>query len=136
MKLTGERLEEEALAEEMTIPVIEERIVVGRREVVTDRILLQKTIHAREDVVEIPLISRSFEVLRFPSEKVVDAAPPVRVDGDTTIYSIIEERLVKQIVVIEEIHVTLRQKQVVESRVVTLKREEVSVEHVEASSEK
>lgn len=121
--------------ESFTIPVIEEQLVVSRREAVTDTVLLRKSVHAHEQLVEIPLVSRKFEIERVAMERVVDAAPPVRTDGDTTVYSIVEERLVKQFVVVEEIRVTVVQTQTLESKVVTLSREEVAVEHVASDSD-
>lgn len=65
-------------------------------------------------------------------ERVVDAAPPVRSEGDTTVYSIVEERVVKQIVVVEEIHVNMIETHTQQQRVVSLLREEISVEHLAA----
>jgi stress response protein YsnF len=118
-----------ANAKSLTIPILEEQPVVSKREVVTDTILLRKTVDEQECLVEIPLIRREFTVERIPQDRVVEEVPPVRIDGDTTIYSVVEERIVKQMVVVEEIRVKLVEMQRTDSQVVTLLREQVFVEH-------
>ena len=59
----------------------------------------------------------------------VDAPPPVRQEGDTTVYSLVEEQLVltKQLVLREELHVTRRDTERRDNRTVTLQRETIEV---------
>ena len=89
---------------------------------------------AREERVEEDLEQVQVFVERFAVGRVVDAVPPVRVEGDVTIMSVVEEELVlvRRLVLKEEVHlrtvrtvshhaetITLRQQDVVITRTPT-----------------
>lgn len=111
------------------VPVIEETLVVGKRPVVTDRVVLTKTVEEEEKVIELPILTRTFSIERFPMNYVVDTPPAVRQDGATTTYALVEERFVKQLVVVEEIRITEHETQEMVSQVVNLRRDRISVDH-------
>ena len=67
-----------------------------------------------------------------PCERIVNERPAVRQQGDTTIYSVVEEQLVvtRQLMLREEIHVTLHESERRDTSTYTLQREHVEVEHI------
>ncbi len=87
---------------------------------------------AFEQALNESLAVRTFEVDRVALNQTVDSVPPVRQEGAMTIYPIVQERLVvrKELVLVEEIRVTQRDTEVLDTRVVTLHREQIDVERV------
>ncbi len=110
---------------EQIIPIVEERLTVEKRTVVTGKVLLEKHLQEYQEMLDIPLAVRSFDVERVLVNKPVQSAPPVRTEGGTTIYSLVEEQLVltTQLILREEIHVTQRDAERRDTRTVTLTRE-------------
>ncbi len=125
----GEGAGEIGAGEGMTIPVVEERLVVGRKVMPTARVLLEKHVHEYEETLDIPLAVRTFDIERVVMNEPVATAPGVRVEGETTIYPIVEEQLVvtSQLILKEELRVTRRDTERRDQRTVTLKRESVTV---------
>ena len=119
------------LVEEKVIPVIEETAVVYKERVVTDRVRLHKRVQATREVLDIPVQTESLEVERVPVGRWIAAPADIRHEGDTTIYPVVEEVLVveKRLRLVEEVRVTRRRatRQVREE--VSLRREEILVEH-------
>jgi stress response protein YsnF len=68
-------------------------------------------------------------VERVPIGKVVDEPPQVRREGDTIVIPVLEERLLKQVVLVEEVHVRRRRHTENISEPVTLRRERVDISH-------
>ena len=113
-----------------TIPIVEEQLTVGKRVVPTGRVLLHKTVQEYQETLDEPLAVRTFDIERVVLNQVVDSAPPVRTDGDTTVYPLVEEQMVltKQLVLKEEVRVTRRDTERRDHQVVTLRREHLVVE--------
>ena len=111
--------------DEIRVPVIEEAISVGVREVVAGSV----TVHTHAEVEEFTL-SRDLARSRVAVERVainrrVDQAPAERMDGDVRILPVLEERLIvsKELWLVEELHIrreeTIEQVDVPVSRRVT-----------------
>jgi uncharacterized protein (TIGR02271 family) len=83
-----------------------------------------------QETLDEPLAVRTFDIERVALNQVVDSAPPVRTEGATTIYPVIEEQMVltKQLVLKEEVRVTRRDTERRDHQVVTLRREHLIVE--------
>ncbi len=115
--------------ETVLIPIVEERLEVGKRTVVSGKVLLEKHVHAYDERLDVPLAVRTFDVERVVLNQPVDKSPEVRVDGETTIYPIVEEQLVltTQLILKEELRVTQRDTERRDTRTVTLKRESITV---------
>lgn len=116
--------------EGVLIPLIEEQLHVGKRTIETGKVLLQKSVENFETALNEPLAVRTYDVERMLKNEPVEAAPPVRQEGDRTIYSLVEERLIltKQLVLREEVHLVRRDTERIDTQVVTLKREHLVVE--------
>ncbi len=112
------------------IPLVEERLEVGKRTVETGKVHLQKSSEAYDVTLNEPLAVNTWKVERVPKNEVVAEAPASRQDGSTTIYPIVEERLIltKQLVLVEEIHVTRELSERRDTQTVTLRRETLSVD--------
>ena len=114
------------------IPLVEERLEIGKRTVATGTVRLNKTIQEYTEALDETLAIRTFDVERIVMNQPVDAPPPVRQEGNTTIYSLVEERLVltKELVLKEEIRIIQRDTERHDTQVVTLHKEHIWVERV------
>lgn len=126
----------EARLEKAVIPIIEEKVVIGKEIVETGKVRISKRVSEHEEIVDEPLLHEQVAVERVAINQFVDAPPEIRHDGDTMIIPVIEERIVvaKRLFLVEELHV---KKQIVESHQpqrITLRKEEVEVNRV-ANSE-
>ena len=96
------------LTEEHIIPVIAEQLEVGKRTVETGTVRLLKHTEERIETVDAPLTRVRYEVEHVPVDRVVAEPPPIRYEGDTTIYPVLEENLIvtRELRLREEIRVT------------------------------
>ena len=119
------------------ISVIAERLSVTKRVVDSGSgVRLRKVVHRDlVDVVE-PLALENLEVRRVSVNREVEGPIGIRYVGDTTVFSILEERLVirKQLVLVEEIHVTKVSQTDRTSSQVSLRREEIIIERQDSAS--
>jgi len=96
--------------DEIRVPVVEETAVVEKRTVETGRVRVRTAVEERTELVRDALVREDVEIVRREVNEIVDEAPPVRTEGDTTILPVVEEVLViqKRLVVREEIHIRRR----------------------------
>jgi uncharacterized protein (TIGR02271 family) len=96
---------------DLSLPVTEERLEVGREVVDTGRTLrLRKEVDAVPERVSEPVATDVVDVQRVPVGRVVDQAPAVRQEGDVMVVPVVKERMVirKELVLVEEIRLTRR----------------------------
>ena len=119
---------------EERIALVEEEARINKREVVTGRVRIRTRVEEAEETVRGTLDEEVVEVERVPVDRIADAAPAVRQDGDVTIIPVMEEVLVveKRLVLKEELHVRRRRTQESVEVPVTLRRERVEVERLPA----
>jgi uncharacterized protein (TIGR02271 family) len=119
---------------EERIALVEEEARIDKREVVTGRVRIRTRVEEAEETVRGTLDEEVVEVERVPVDRIVEAAPAVRQDGDVTIIPVMEEVLVveKRLVLKEELHVRRRRTQETVEVPVTLRRERVEVERLPA----
>jgi len=124
--------------ENVSVPVIEEELEVGKRRVEGDRVSVRTIPRERTEVVEQPLESMEVEIERIAIDREIDTAPEIRNDGDTMIIPIVEERLVveKRLFLREEVHVHRRRVVTQFRQNVTLRSQEVVVERRDAASDR
>ena len=122
--------ERESDAASLVVPIVEEQLTVGKRTVATGTVRLEKTVQEYQQTLDEPLAVRTFDIERVVLNRVIDAVPEVRQEGDTTIYPLIEERLIltKELILKEELRVTKRDTERRDTQVVTLRREHMTVE--------
>lgn len=93
-------------ADEVRVPLVEERVQVEKVEVETDRVRVRTVVDEHSETIEQVLRTGRLEVRHIPFDQEVAEAPAPRQDGDTLIVSIMEERLVKRLFLVEEVHIT------------------------------
>jgi uncharacterized protein (TIGR02271 family) len=115
---------------EATVPVLEDRLHVGRQVVEAGAVRLRKEVDVQPAQVREQVATDVLDVQRVPVGRVVDAAPAVRHDGDVMVVPVVQERLVvrKVLVLVEELRVTRRVEQSTATAEVPLRREHVRVE--------
>ncbi len=113
-----------------TLQVVEERLSVRKRRRSTGGVQVSTRTEIIDAVAEVDLDRYRVEVTRVPVGRVVDAAPVARAEGDTTIIPVVEERLVmvKQLFLVEEIHVRHVLERETVREPVTLRRQRAVVE--------
>ncbi len=111
------------------VPIIGEELEISKRVVPTAQVRLQKNTETFDVKLDEPLTASSVRVERVALGHVVEVAPAVRLEGSTTVYPLLEERLIltKQLVLIEEVHVTPEFSERRDTQLVTLRRERLDV---------
>jgi stress response protein YsnF len=125
------RTREATRADGAVVPVVHEEIAVGKRRVRTGTVRVRKIVRERVAVVDEPLVRERVVVERLRLDRVVDAPPPPRHEGDTLVVTVVEEVLVKQLRAVEEIRITKQHSVARRPTRVPLRREEVTVERDE-----
>lgn len=113
------------------ISVIEEELSVGKREVITGRVRLEKHVDTEEITFDLERVDRSFSVERRPVGQVYDTPPEaVRQEGDATVYAVIREVpvVVTRYELVEEIVVSARREVTSEAQTVQRRVERVDIE--------
>lgn len=118
---------------ERVVPVVEEELVTGTREVKTGTVRVRKEVERIPTKVEMPAVRDVVEVRHVPVNRVVPAIPQMREEGDMLIVPVVEEELVveKRLVLKEEIHIRRRRIKGQISKTVTLEREHATVERLD-----
>ena len=116
--------------EEIVVPILEETARIEKREVVTGGVRITKNVREHEAVIDEPLQQTTVQVERIPIGRVVETAPAVRTEGDTTIYPILEEVLVveKRLMLKEELRITRITTETHDPQHVVLRSEDIAVE--------
>ena len=115
-------------SDQILVPLHAEEVSVGKRRVVTGQVKVATVTRQQEQLVEELLEHDHVEIERIAIGKEVDAAPPVREDGDTLIIPIVEEVVVveRRLMLKEEVRVRrIRETQRYQERVVVRKQEAV-----------
>ncbi len=112
------------------IPVLKEEVTIGKEVRQTGTLRVTKTVHEAEEIVRANLLSEKAQVTRVPKDEVVQAAPPIRNEGDEVVVSIVKEVLVvtKQLRLVEELRISKSQVTTPFEESVSLLSEEVVIE--------
>ena len=118
------------------IPLLEERLVVGRREVETGRVRVHLTTTTEDAAVREVLREERVEVERVPIGREVATAPAVREeeDGAVLVVPVLEEVLVveRRLVLKEELWIRRVSTSRTSEKTVPLRRQTATVERVPA----
>ena len=115
-----------------SIPLVEEQLSVEKRQVATGKVRVRTETEIIEETVRVDLAREDVEVTRVRLDRVVESAPPIRTDGETTIIPVLEERLVieKRLVLVEEIHVSRRTTSTATNVPVTLRKQHAVIDRL------
>jgi stress response protein YsnF len=117
---------------EIVVPLHVEDVSVERRKVERDvRVHIRTVTH--DQLVEQDLAHEQVEVERVAINRPVEAVPPIRVEGDTTIISVVEEVLVveRRLVLKEEIRLHRVRTTERHRETVTLREQQAVIERAE-----
>ena len=90
----------------LTLPLLAEGLVVARRRM-HSTVRVATVTHEHEQLVDEALTHERVEIEHVPIGRTVEAVPPVREEGDTTIFPVMEEVVVveRRLVLKEEIRI-------------------------------
>lgn len=120
--------------EEQVLPLPREELRVDVRRAATGTVVVRTRVEAQEVVVDDPLARETFEVERVEVNRYVDAPPPVRQEGDTTIVPVLEEVLVveRRLLLREEVRLVRRRTEERRPQRVLLRAQRAEVERLPA----
>lgn len=89
------------------VPLVEERLHVGKVAVETDHVRVHTVVDEHVVTVRDTVERGTLEVERISMEREVTVAPPSREEGDVLVVPVVEERLVveKRLFVVEEVRI-------------------------------
>ena len=88
-------------------PLHAEDLIISKRQTPGDMVRVSTITRENQTFVDETLNHERVQIDRIPIDCQVDAAPPVRQEGDTTILSVVEETIVveRRLILKEEIHI-------------------------------
>lgn len=116
------------------VRVMEEDLSVGREREETGRVRVRVVTHEHEQAVDVPLTQEHVEVERIAIGRDIEAIPPRRQEGETTIVPVVEEvvDVRRKLVLKEEIHIRLVRSTEQHRENVTLRRQEAVIDRLPA----
>lgn len=129
VSLTPDQNAASAVLEETVIPLHSEDIAISRR-------LLERTVRVHvntvdhERLIDEAMVQERVEIERIAIGRPVDAVPPIREEGTTTVIPVVEEVLVveRRLILKEEIHLHRVQTTERHQETVTLREQQAVVE--------
>ena len=120
-----------------TIPVVEEELRVGTRDVETGRVRVRTVTREHEQAIDQALASVDVDVERIAIDREIHETPEVYDDGETLVIPVVEERLVveKRLFLREEIHIRRRRSESRHQENITLRSQDVIVERETADGD-
>lgn len=111
------------------VPLVAERLRVGRRERETGRVRVSRRTRASTIVVDEPVVRHEVTVERVRVGRFVDGPVPDRVENGALVVSVVEEVpvVVRRFRLVEELRLRRRRLTVPRRQPVTLRREEAVV---------
>jgi len=110
------------------LPVVEERIRVGKRKIETGRVRITTRQRQKSQAVREQLLHEDVEVERVSVNRFAETEPEMRKEGDILVIPVFEEVLVKRIFVREELRVSRKRHISQVDEVVKLRSQEVVVD--------
>jgi stress response protein YsnF len=121
---------------EQVLPLFSEEIAVSSRKVDRTVVRVATVTHTRETVINEPLTHERVEIDRVPIDRVIEAVPPVREEGDITIILLLKKFIVVERRLVLKEEVRLRNVRVTERHLetVVLREQDVVITRNEAGS--
>lgn len=120
--------------DQLVVPVIAEIAEVTKIETHTGTVRVRKQTQLDEVDVQAPLERDVVETRRVPINLPVDKAQAAHYRGDVWVVPVYEERLVKTLFLVEELHLVKRVEQTRHDETVTLRREVLITERFDVAS--
>jgi uncharacterized protein (TIGR02271 family) len=115
------------------IPLDAEDLTVSKLQVAGDIVRVRTVTREHETFVDETLNHERVQIERVPIGHQVEAIPPVRQEGDTTILSVVEETLViaRRLILKEEIHIRRLHVSERHQEAVALRKQEAVITRIE-----
>ena len=120
--------------EQLVIPVLVEQAQVNVHREHTGTVRVRKLVHEESAPVRSEGFRELVETTRVPVNRVVEATESSKTVDDLLVIPVYEERFIKQLVLVEEIHVRRRRESFEHNASVALRREEVVVERLDSAT--
>jgi stress response protein YsnF len=119
-------------ADDPTVALHTDELSVSRRQVAGDTVRVSIVPREHERPVDEELTHQRVEVERVPIGRLIDAVPPVREEGDTTIMSVVEEVIAIERRLILKEEVRIRRVRVNEAHrdTVTVRKQDVVITRI------
>jgi len=126
---TTARVGSDAEPKAEVVSLLAEELSVAKRAVETGRVRLEVVTRTHEELVDELLTDETADVQHVAIGRPIDAIPPVRHEGDTTIVPVVVEELIVQrrLMLKEEIHIRLVRSARRYQERVALRRQEATV---------
>lgn len=121
--------------ERLVIPVLAEQAQVHLQREHTGTVRVRKEVHLVTEPVAAQGYREVVETTHVPVNQVVEAVEAPKTVGDLLVIPVYEERLVRQLVLVEEIHVRRRREPFEHTVATSLRREEVIVERLDLATQ-
>jgi uncharacterized protein (TIGR02271 family) len=114
--------------EKFVIPIIQEQLQVSKEILETGKISISKKVIEENYDTEVSVYHEDVIVERKPIDKYIEGdLPQIRIEGDTTIMPIIKEVIIKRLLLVEEVHITMRKTETVVPVHEVLRKEEITI---------
>ena len=120
--------------EQLVIPVLVEQAQVNVHREHTGTVRVRKLVYEESAPVRSEGFRELVETTRVPVNRVVEATESSKTVDDLLVIPVYEERFIKQLVLVEEIHVRRRRESFEHNASVVLRREEVVVERLDPAT--
>jgi uncharacterized protein (TIGR02271 family) len=122
---------------EKIIPVIDEELIIDRQTVKTGAVRVEKRVTEHVEHFDISLLRERVEVRRVPVNRIVEAMPATREEGDTIIVPVVEEEIEvkKRLILKEELHIVRRREREPSHQEVTVRHEEANLIRTDAAGQ-
>jgi uncharacterized protein (TIGR02271 family) len=129
---TGEEMTDEndkiLNSEQRMIPVIEEQLHISKELLEVGKVIISKKIIEEQVDTEMKVFHDDVTVeTKVIGEYIEGKLPEIRTQGETTIIPVIKEVIVKRLILVEEIHITKRQKETLVPIHEVLRKEEITI---------
>jgi stress response protein YsnF len=115
-----------------TIKVVEEQLDVQRRRAEVGAVRVRLATSVRTDIVDAPVVARTFEVERIERNAVVQAEREPWYEGEVLVVPVYEEVVVRQLVLKEELRIVPTFRVQPAAQAVELKSQSVVIERRDA----
>ncbi len=117
------------------LPIVEETLEIRREREVTGVVRVRKEVHHDSVPVSATRLRETLHAERVRMNRPVDGMEPPRETDDALVIPVYEERWVRQLFLVEELHVRRQRESVEESGSADLRREEVVVERLDPETQ-
>ena len=113
--------------EPAVIPVVQEQLNIGKREIESGRVVVTVAPEIHKKVIDLPVMEETAIIERVPVNRVVEKTEGPRQEGDVTVVPVYEEVLVveKRLVLKEEIRIARQRRTRQDRREVELRSDKV-----------